>query len=224
MKIKAIALAIIAIMIIAGGLAAVNAVKPDRGDKPPSGPHYTLNIIARKNIGNGDYDNPSRHTIFVPFDNEDDIGDLEDPQPGADDILITFTQGDDFGVLDGNAFDGEAVLQVPSGETKSFKVYLTSLGKPGNGADITYPDGWIEDEFGDWTYYLGTVRIRGKNKAPYWQDITEIFLIQFDFYDELIEDAEYYLWNVPEDLFAETGYFWLINGMDKHIQVRFYPE
>ena len=224
MKNKALAILAVAIMVIAG-IAVVNADKPDRGAKPPSGPHYNLNIIARKNIGNGDYDNFDRHTIFVPFDVEDDIGDPEDPVPGEDDILITYTRGEEFGVIDGNAFDdGEAIFQVPEGESKSFDVYLVSLGKPGNGADLMYVDGWVEDEYGDWLEYLGTIRITGKNKAPYWQDITDLFLIEFDFYDPLTPDVAYYLWNVPDDLWEETGYYWLINGMDKHIQVRFYPN
>lgn len=201
------------VILVASSIMIVNAVKPDKGDTPPSGPHYTLNIIARKNIGNGGFDNLARHTIFVPFDDE---------STDTDDILITYTQGDEFGVVDGNAFDGEAILQVPSGETKSFEVYLVSLGKPGNGADLNYVDGWVEDEFGNWVYYLDDIRITGKSKAPHWHDITEIFLIEFDFYEGT--DPAYYLWNVPEDLFDETGYFWLINGMDKHIQIRFYPN
>jgi len=214
MKNKALAILAVAMMVIAG-IAVVNADKPDRGAKPPSGPHYTLNIIARKNIGNGGYDNFDRHTIFVPFDDEG---------TDVDDILITYTRGEEFGVIDGNAFDGEVIFQVPEGETKSFEVYLVSLGKPGNGADLSYVDGWVEDEYGDWLEYLGTIRITGKSKAPYWHDITELFLIEFNFNDPLVDDVAYYLWNVPDDLWELTGYYWLINGMDKHIQVRFYPN
>jgi hypothetical protein len=212
MKMKIFTILVLVIL-VASSIMIVNAVKPDKGDTPPSGPHYTLNIIARKNIGNGGFDNLDRHTIFVPGEST-----------GIDEIMITYTQGDEFGVVDGNAFDGEAILQVPSGETKSFEVYLVSLGKSGNGADLHYVDGWVEDESGTWLEYLDTIRIRGKNKAPYWQDITEIFLIQFNFFDDLVDDVEYYLWNVPEELFEKTGYYWLINGMDKHIQIRFYPN
>ncbi len=212
MKKKIFALAIVAVLLLVGFIS-VEAGKPDKGDVPPSGPHYNLNIIARKNIGNGGYDNPDRHTIFVPFDDE---------SIDTDDVKITYTQGDEFAVLDGNGFDGECTLQVPSGETKSFRVYLVSLGKPGNGADLSFVDGWVEDESGNWVYYLDDIKITGKSKAPNWQEITDIFLIEFDFYD--LADVAYYLWNVPPDLFDETGYFWLINGMDKHIQLRFYPQ
>ena len=60
-----------------------------------NGPHYTLNILGENNIGNGQYNNPDRHTIFVPLE---------------DDATITYTLGDDFGVLDGNGLDdGECI-------------------------------------------------------------------------------------------------------------------
>ncbi|MCJ2514094.1 MAG: hypothetical protein LN408_06635, partial [Candidatus Thermoplasmatota archaeon] len=33
-----------------------------------SGPHYLLNILGKKNIGNGSYDDPDRRSIFVPLE------------------------------------------------------------------------------------------------------------------------------------------------------------
>jgi len=76
--------------------------------KPPSGAHYNLNIIGKKSDWNaqGSFDNPDRHTMFVPQDTtgwtiatpgDDDTSAVPD-LPG---IKISMTQGDEFAVLDG---------------------------------------------------------------------------------------------------------------------------
>ena len=56
------------------------------------------------------------------------------------------TLGDEFVVMDGNGLEGECTFQMPSGEEKKFKVYVVSLGKPGDGTDVDYPDYWVYDE------------------------------------------------------------------------------
>jgi hypothetical protein len=65
-KIKSIALGVVAIMILAGGLAAVNAVKPEgNGNGAPSGKHYNLNIIGVPNQKNANFDGGNGARIFV---------------------------------------------------------------------------------------------------------------------------------------------------------------
>ncbi len=173
-----------------------------------SGPHYTLNILGKKNIGEGTFDNPDRHTIFVPLNG---------------DTNITMRQGSEFGVLDGNGLDGSAVFQIPSGEAKNFKVYVVSLGKPGNGVNVSYPDNWIYDNStGAWYVEIATVHISGHSKTPVWTDATEWFYLQYSWATGGII-WEGYMWNVPSDLFNETGYWWDMVGCDQHLQVRFYP-
>ena len=73
----------------------------DEGLKPGidfSGEHYLLNILGKKNIGNGTYDNPDRRSIFVPLEG---------------DTRILMELGADFRVLDGNGLDGECAFQMP---------------------------------------------------------------------------------------------------------------
>ncbi len=172
-----------------------------------SGQHYTLNILGKKVVG-GDFDNPDRHTIFVPLDG---------------DTNLTMTQGEEFAVLDGNGLDGNATFQIPSGESKNFKVYVVSLGKPGNGVDISYPDGWIYDNnTGAWYVEIATVHVDGHSKKPVWTDATEWFYLEYEWATGgTIWQG--YMWNVPSELFNETGYWWDMVGCDQHIQVRFYP-
>ena len=130
MKIKAIALGIVAILLISGGLFAAEAVKPENPGKganeiPYNGFHYTLNILGKKDDwkGGGGYDNPDRNTIFVPQDTTNfhyhlTLPDGSESDPYSD-IAIGFTQGqeDDMAVLDGNAFDdGWCNIELPKGK------------------------------------------------------------------------------------------------------------
>ena len=99
-----------------------------------NGPHYNLNLIGKKAdwSGGGSYNNPDRHTMFVPQNTTGFI-----PTPGDDDttgvpdlpgIKISMTQGAEFAVLDGNAFDdGECAFQLAPGH---YKVYIVAKAKP----------------------------------------------------------------------------------------------
>jgi hypothetical protein len=204
---KAICIALCAMMAlcaIPAMAAPTDAVKPGIDF---NGAHYTLNILGKKNVG-GEFDNPDRHTIFVPLDG---------------DANITMTQGDEFAVLDGNGLDGDAIFQIPSGEAKNFKVYVVSLGKPGNGVDIDYPDGWVyNNDTGLWYVEIATIHVNGHSKKPVWTDATEWFYMEYEYADGgMIWEG--YMWNVPSDMFDDTGYWWDMKGCDQHLQVRFYP-
>jgi len=107
-----------------------------------NGPHYNLNIIGKKSdwSGGGSYDNWDRHTMFVPEDTDGYF--TPNGEPG---ITIWMTQGPEFAVIDGNAFDdGEAAFELGPG---TYKVYIVAKAKPGGETDIT---GW------GWVYYSET--------------------------------------------------------------------
>lgn len=191
-------------------LAVLSQAGTSAGPKPGTdfrGPHYNLNLIGKKNIGSGGFSNPDRHTIMVPLQGN---------------TKIEMTLGSEFAVIDGNGLDGECSLQMPSGEGTKFKVYLASLGKPMDGSSIGYPDNWIYDPYtGTWYYELGIVTVKPHGKQPQWSDVTDTFWVGFYNGTSLIWEG--WIWQTPIELFEETGYFWLLNGADKLLQVRFYP-
>jgi hypothetical protein len=150
-----------------------------------NGPHYNLNIIGKKSdwSGGGSYNNPDRHTIFVPEDTDEFeltpgnpcFTPDDDPRPGEPGITIWMTQGAEFAVLDGNAFDDcKAEFQLGPGK---YKVYIVAKGKPGRETDIT---GWVrypDPAQGYAVYYyldIGSVNVK-KNKD--WEDATHIFYV-----------------------------------------------
>ena len=181
-----------------------------------NGAHFNLNLIGKKaDWSDGEsFDNPNRHTIFVP---EDTTG-YETPN-GKPGITIWMTQCPplaldcDFAVLDGDAFgDGEASFQLAPGY---YEVYIAAKGKPKNkDTEIT---GWVwGDNTATFYYELGTVKVR-HSKKPVWKDVTkELFMIGSEWIFDYIRDLSL----SPED--QDKAYFWqLVNG-GKLIQVRFY--
>ena len=213
-------------------------VKPD--PKPGTdfnGPHYNLNIIGKKSDwpGGGSYDNWDRHTMFVPVDTtgwtiatpgDDDTTAVPD-LPG---IKISMTQGAEFAVLDGNAFDdGECAFQLAPGH---YKVYIVAKAKPGGYTDIT---GWVyaEDEYGAAYYYdIGDLRV---TKSKKWKDATHIFYVSpdEDYFEIISEDMwvfEYLsflkAYNFGDDPdITDAAYFWQYdNHGNKLVKVRFYLD
>jgi len=198
-----------------------------------NGPHYNLNIIGKKADwnGGGSYNNPDRHTIFIPEDTTDWTIDLEGDYPDLDGIRIWMTQGDEFAVLDGNAFDdGEAAFQLGPGK---YKIYIVAKAKPGGYTDIT---GWVyaEDEYGAFYYFdIGSVHV---TKSKKWKDATELFYVDCEedpfgivpcnslgtwvfTYMENLEAA------LLDPLIVDTAYFWQYdNHGNKLVKVRFYPD
>jgi len=92
---------------------------------------------------------------------------------------------------------------------------------------------WTYDEAsGEWFYEIGTFTYNRHSKKPDWNDITELFLIEFyldldpiapGHKDDLL--YSYFLWQIPESLWDQIdGYWWNTFGNDHLIQVRIYPE
>jgi len=186
-------------LIISGCLPVVPPAEKDeissltkaRSGRDFNGPHYNLNIIGKKWDwnGGGNYDNESRHTMFVPEDIEEYNLKADTPCYTPDDdprldepgVTIWMTQclegadDDEFAVLDGNAFDDcKCEFQLESGR---YEVYIVAKGKPGGETDIT---GWVRypdpDQNYQVYYYLDIGSVNVKKKQD-WDDATEIFYV-----------------------------------------------
>lgn len=208
-------------------------------------PVYVLNILGKKSDwnGQGDYNNPDRHTIFVP-QNTTKWYEQSSITPGtygnltADgSILLWMTGGPEFAVLDGNAFDdGNASLQIENGK---YYVYVAALAKPGGDSTL---DGWYYDNEGSACYRLGEIkRIRREKGQPVWVSTTDLFYVTWEQLlalgytpEELIlyfgeEQVDQSVWifdflQFLDDTYGDIDYyFWkLDNNGNKHIQLRFY--
>jgi hypothetical protein len=224
---------------------SVQAQGNNNPNKLHGSPVYVLNILGKKSDwnGQGDYNNPDRHTIFVP-QNTTEWYELTGITPGtygnltADGtILLWMTSGPEFAVLDGNALDdGNASLQIENGK---YYVYVAALAKPGGDSTL---DGWYYDNEGSACYKLGEIkRIPREKGQPLWIVTTDLFYITWEQLlalgytpEELIlyfgeEQVGQPIWifdflQFLEDTYGDTDYyFWkLDNNGNKHIQLRFY--
>ena len=175
-----------------------------------NGPHYNLNIIGKKEgwSGGGSYDNPSRHTIFVPEDTSHYIAEF-----GGTGITIWMSQGDEFSVLDGNACgldDGVVRFQLGPGK---YKVYIVAKAKLGGDTDIT---SWIYDpDTAELYNQVGTLNVGGNSKN--WNNATGLFYYKGVWVFDYLESFGS---SVPDD-----AYFWQYDNQgNKLVKVRFYPD
>jgi len=207
-------------LIVSGCIPVVPTAEKDETSSltkaPPgidfNGYHYNLNLIGKKDAwsGNGSYEG-NRHTMFVPQDTSEHWMDINSVE--VEGITIWMTQGDEFAVIDGNAFDDDhsCRFQLAPGY---YRVYIAAKGKPNKTTEIT---GWVLDEV-TMTYYLqlGKVSVTHKKK-PVWTDATaKLFMYKgmwiFD-----------YIRTLPEAV-QDTAYFWqYVSNGSKLVQVRFYP-
>ena len=195
-------------------LAMAPMAVPAQALKPGTdfnGTHFNLNLVGKKSgwSGGGTYDNPDRHTIFVP---QYTTGYLtSNGQPG---ITIWMTQGTDFAVLDGEAItDGDASFQLGPGH---YKVYVVASAKPGGTTDIT---GWYYDVTTN-SYYLstGTVTVSRSGGKPQWKDATGLFYVSGSWIFEYLASLS----TMTGDAYA---YFWQYDNQgNRLVQVRFYPD
>jgi len=220
--------------------------KPDNDGLQPgidfNGPHFNLNLIGKKAdwSGGGSYDNPDRHTMFVPQNTTGFIA-----TPGDDDttgvtdlpgIKISMTQGAEFAVLDGNAFDdGECAFQLAPGY---YKVYIVAKAKPPKPGEEFYTDitGWVyavDENSAAYYYDIGYVRV---TKSKKWKDATDLFYVapDEDYFKLITSDmwvfeylsflTEYDFEGVLPDI-TDAAYFWQYdNHGNKLVKVRFYPD
>jgi len=251
-KLVYLIVAIVVLVLIASGCIPVVPTLGEKGNgngngdvKPGTdfnGSHYNLNIIGKKAdwSGGGSYDNPDRHTMFVPEDTTgwtiETPGDEDTTNvPDLDGIRIWMTQGSDWAVLDGNAFDdGECAFQLAPGH---YKVYIVAKAKPPKPGEEYYTDitGWVyaADEYGAAYYYdIGDVRV---TKSKKWKDATDLFYVSpgEDYFGIISADMwvfEYlsfltaYDFGLDPDI-IDAAYFWQYdNHGNKLVKVRFYPD
>ncbi len=241
-KFIVITLAVVLVLTLVVGSGLALAKPNGNGPKPGTdfnGSHYNLNLIGKNKVMPGDYDNPDRHTMFIPLDTSEFDINLKTPNnldettlPG---IKINITQGEEWAMIDGNATDGEGSFQMAPGK---YDVYIAVKAKspkyPDAYTDIT---GWVEayDNVGTLWYYLnvGSVTVsKGKNK---WTDASTLLWVSdsedpfgivgandvwvFDYMNML--DT----WTDGGYDFSDLAYFWQVdNHGNKLIQVRFYEH
>lgn len=207
-----------------------------------NGAHFELNLIGKKADwnGGGTYDNPDRHTMFVPESTDGWNIVLDQPNkvfqggtqtsenltslPG---LAVWMTQGDEFAVLDGTAFDTDHDLNFQLGAGK-YSVYVVAKAKPvENPAQI---DGWIQvlNPYDNSYYYylnIGTVSVSRK-----WQNATDLFMVSTAEVgtsgllapvngNEWVFD---YLNRLDTAGYSDTAYFWQLQNNCKLLKVRFY--
>ena len=190
-----------------------------------TGYHYNLNFIGKKADwnGGGAYDNPNRHTMFVPEDTTNygfNVGTYS-----FDGIKISMTQGEEFAVLDGNAFDdAKCAFQLAPGK---YRVYIVAKAKP-NGS--TYIKGWVYCKLtSEFLFGIGDVTV---TKSKKWKEITDLFYVSAGEEPDppgLLTGSDNvwvftYLSNLTLAGYTDAEYFWQYqNSGNKLVKVRFYP-
>ena len=241
---------LIALVLVSSLLAtlvpAVVFAKSPQTEFDLNGPHFNLNLLGKADGWNDkEVTNPDRHTMFVPMDTSNwsiglqkpnrvvnhgsTVGDNVTSLPGFA-IYMTQSGADDFAVVDGNAFDGDACeLDLAAG-----KYYVVVAAKAKPVANPPVIDGWaqIYDIDGALYYYLnlGTVTVSRK-----WTDATDLFFINTEEASGVVPDPgngngglgmwifDYFNW-LDDAEYSNFAYFWqLQNSGSKLIQVRFYP-
>ena len=210
--------------------------------KPPSGQHFTLNIIGVDKAKNPDMTGSNRHTIFVGLGSK----------TGGVITDIWLQNGYEFKVCDGNGLDaiaydcsgntidqhsrsyGAASFQLPCNtnpdlvytegygcpvevEQRSYSVWARALGKPGFDATMMT---CAYDVVGD--LYCATENVltltRSKSR-PTWMNATSQLTT-------LVANIDGLAGNETVALFAEgfEEFFWQYDNKGlRHAQIRFYP-
>lgn len=171
-KISLSLLILVAILLMGG---SATAVKPGEEVNPngyPSGEHYNLNIIGKKDGFkcheaqlNGDGDQTYGSAIFVP---ENAIGEIY-MESGKGQKFAEISQLE---VIDNCACDGDgARIRLPKNEA-GYSVYARALGKPGGTTTLRPELREVQDENGITLFYLGLVTSNGFKLAdqPFTRD------------------------------------------------------
>lgn len=182
------------VVLLVGTTPTVMAGKPqdviEKSNGFPSGEHYNLNIIGKKNgfacpdqeydeFGNPVYGN----AVFVPENGQDIEIYMQSGKGKKAEAITELRVTDPCAGFDGNG----AVIQLPKNEA-GYRVYARALAKPTDEPDIQISPELVavEDENGNDLVYLGLVtdngfetssvsftRKKGKSKAI---DISGLFL------------------------------------------------
>jgi hypothetical protein len=259
-----------------GMSSAAMAGKARTGNGSPSGHHYTVNLIGVKNPKNFDVgaESSGGSSVFIPLRTEDQPSHYDgytctdnngnqtdfvddtyptwtttDPNPSTKISFEPTTDGD-FEILDRDATDGEAIIQIPVGpddpengptdKVVAVDLFVRVLGGPGGCAEL---EGWAYDsddtepndnngQENTW-WWSGTIYLDRKAKRSTFVKATDIFNVwwcDIDYddvdsdnnTDECIAGSEEEL-SVFNDVFED--YYWKVYNHDtKLIQLGFYPK
>ncbi len=178
-------IAILITTVLVTGLIATPVLAAPK-PKPPSGPHYNLNIIGKKadfNPKDG-FNNPDRHTIFVPEDTTgfkylnpayDEGIDPPEEEYIEGSVKIEISQNkslDDIAITDGTAFDGDGTcaIEVPD---KVYTIWICAKAKP-NPNDGPIIDGMVfyDDLTNEWLFSIGQITVHRN-----WQDANDLLYV-----------------------------------------------
>ena len=232
------AILVLVLLIIAAPAAA--QVMPDL---KLSGLHYQFNIIGHPKGISGDLSNG--RAIMVPLKNANGpdlpsitceadnyvIGRDGEPTPYTAEQIpagarLHFQAGPGFAILDRDATDGDATIQVPVvGDVMRYEIYLRVLGKPNTCMDINAFAFDLEQPGGGLYFWAGSVEINRKTGKSAWVKVNYLFDVEFCQVDDLgaCVPGTWVEYSVFNDMFED--YFWNIqnNGM-RNVQVRLYPK
>jgi hypothetical protein len=207
---KVIITSLIVLMVLGVGVTFAG-----KGNGFPSGPHEELGLIGRPNDYNGNgTDNSNRANIFIPLDTSGYVDGK---------VKLHMTQGDEFLVIDGDATDGDATLQIGPGY---YAVFARALGKPGGEIEFSaYFTYWYDSITPSDAIWLGTVELTRESKKPQTIEISKLFYYTGDVTTSTGTTSYNNEWvfDIPEF----DQYWWDINNNGcKRLEIRFYqvPE
>jgi hypothetical protein len=226
-------LAVVLAIAMLASISGVAMAKSPQTEFDANGWHYNLNLIGKDKVMPGDYDNPDRHTMFIP---EDTTGMTFTTKNGTvlDGVRIDVTKGDDFAVIDGNVTDdGIGAFEIGGG---TYDVYIAVKAKNPHKTDpYTTLTGWIEysDPTGTIWYLLKVGEVTAR-KADSWKSANDAFYVNCseDPYGIVSCGPGDGMWifdylaalNALPD-YENAAYFWqIVNTGNKLIQLRFYPR
>ena len=207
-------------VLIALGLA-VGTAAALAGNGAPSGSHYNLNILGKRDCTPADLTGSDRHTIQVLLNGGDSAADINGALAlSLDKQNKIFLQGgDDFQVLDGNACDG-ALFQLPT--NSCYEAYARALGTPFGYANVTTcaidDNGTPTDTSDDVVVCsMDTLKLNRTKRGQKFQNVTkELTTITF-----VVDGVATTVQLFDSSLY---DYFW---NYDNHglrlAQIRFYP-
>ena len=213
---------LIVIVLLVSSMTTCFGGRDKNGNGFPSGPHYELGLIGRPtDYTGGGTDNSNRHNIFIPLDTSGYVDGK---------IKIYMTQGSDFEVVDGDATDGEADLQIGPGY---YAIFARALGKPTKSnepnrvisidAYFTY---WVDNGMLSDAIWMGNVELERSKRRPVTKEISRLFYFTGDLtYMEDGNEVEYHFTNEwVFDIPYLEDYWWdLANQGVKRLEIRFYP-
>src|SRR5438093_3805467 len=125
-----------AVLIALGLAVGTAAALAQTGNGAPSGGHYNLNILGKRDCTPADLNGNNGHTIQVFLNGGQSAADINGTLALTLDKRnkIFLQPGDSFQVIDGNACDG-AIFQLPT--NFCYQVYARALGTPGGYANVT---------------------------------------------------------------------------------------